>query len=157
MRHPPHAPGSEAAQSTLQAIAGWAPTRRSVISTLLTVSAAATAVTAGASIAALPALAEQEASSTDVSPRMASLVAEFERTAVALDEMDPNSDPAAWQAAVVTRATALSALVLERPATLEEFVSKFEVVVAFLDAEREVDFLTLLVDDAAILAGKSEQ
>src|SRR4051812_39976282 len=103
MRHSCHATGSEAAQTTLQALAGWTPSRRNVLGSLLTAGAAAAAVSSGVAIA----FAAEEVSPTAVSPRMAELIAEFIRLTAILDETDFDTAPDAWNAAAEPRSSVL--------------------------------------------------
>ena len=73
MRSTYHAPGSPAAQTALASLAGWAPSRRGFLSSLL-VASAATAAAGTAAAIIVPAAAAPAGSS-----RMAALIADFTR------------------------------------------------------------------------------
>jgi hypothetical protein len=151
MRSSTHAPGSPAAQQSLQALAGWAPSRRGFIGSLLVAGAATTAAGTAAALA-IPAAATAPAG---VSGRMAGLIADFVRLNAALyDDTDYEADPLAWDRAAEARRPALEALVFERLASLIDFAAKMSTLAEFM-AEEDSELFTLrrLAEDATHLAG----
>jgi hypothetical protein len=93
--------GSDDAQATLQEFAGWSPSRRGFLTGMLAVAA----------VPAIPAVAATPA--PGVSPRMASLIAEYERHTAALDALDAEQDFDAWGDAMHALNAPFTALVNE--------------------------------------------
>jgi hypothetical protein len=153
MRRSHHANGSTAAQSTLQALAGWAPSRRGLLGSLLVASAATTATATAAAIFS-PAAAADDAA---VSPRMAHLISEFIRLDAALFEIDHGDDLDAMDRAADARAPALNALVLERPSNLIDFAAKMSALGSFMaDEDGDLYVFRRLAEDATLLAGAAK-
>lgn len=145
-----HAPGSADAQSALQAIAGWTPSRRGFLGSML-VTGAATA--AGAAIFSPAAAAAAPAGSS----RMAELIADFARLNAALYDLDYDADVAAWDRAAEARRPALEALVFERPASLIDFAAKMNALAEFMaEEDSELFVLRRLAEDATLLAGAAK-
>jgi hypothetical protein len=146
MRHSHHAPGSPAAQADLASLAGWTPSRRSFIGSLLVASAATTA--AGLAIpSSAPVM-------PGVSPRMAHKMSEFIRLSAALDAAEDSADPTAWDRAAEARRPALEELVFERPESLTDFAAKMTALAQFTtDEDSELFTFRRLAEDATILAG----
>jgi hypothetical protein len=125
MRHQSHqGVGSTAAQTALAALAGWTPSRRGFLSSLL-VASAATAAAGTAAAIIVPVAADIPAGSS----RMAHLISEFIRLNAALYDLDYDADVAAWDRAAEARAPALEALVFERPSSLIDFAAKMSALV----------------------------
>jgi hypothetical protein len=149
MRSTYHSAGSPAAQADLAVIAGWAPSRRGFLGSLLVASAATTAVGTAAALVA------QSSPTTHpgVSPRMAGLIAEFQRLDEALDAAEHSNAPNAWDVAAEARGHALDSLVFERPATITDFAAKLTALSRFMTEEdTEVFAFSRLADDAVTLA-----
>jgi hypothetical protein len=159
MRRSHHTEGSPAAQSTLLALAGWTPSRRSILTGLLSIPTAA-AVTSLPAVAAIPdAALEQNPYSicsgvpaSSVSPRMAQLVADFARLTTALDAIDPDADPMAWDRAAEPRAFAWDALVSHQPVTVADLAA----LVEFTEEDTDRFVMRQLAEDATMLAGSSK-
>jgi hypothetical protein len=149
MRRSSHPTGSPVAQSTLQAIAGWLPTRRGFLSSLLVAGAATTAVTTGAAIV-LPAAAADDA--PIVSPRMAELVDAYKQAIARIDNYPPKSNPEAWQTAEDDFLAAQATLINEPPATIADFSLKFDALMEVEDSDGEFAAVKRLSDDAQMLA-----
>lgn len=151
MRRSHHTAGSSAAQSTLQAIAGWLPSRRGFIGSLLVAGAASTAVATGAAIV-MPAAAAD--GGVAVSPRMAELVAAYKQAIARIDTFPPkSSDPNAWQTAEDDFLAAQAALINEPPATIADYSVKFDALMEVEEADGEFAAVKRLSDDARALAG----
>jgi hypothetical protein len=153
MRHSHHAPGSPAAQTTLQALAGWAPSRRSLLGSFLVVSAATAATGTAAAIGATAAAADIPTGSS----RMASLIAEYTRLSAALDEAEATGDLIAFDAAADARRPALEGLVFERPTNLIDLAAKMTALSGFMqDEDIELFVFKRLAEDATALAGAAK-
>jgi hypothetical protein len=157
MRRSPHAAASSAAQSTLLALAGWAPSRRSFLGSALMIAGASAATTTAALPVASRAVQAGLPLPTGVSPRMTSLISDFMRLSAALSATDHAADPAAWDRAAAARGPALDALVFERPISLMDFAAKMTAMVEFM-AEEDSELFTLrrLAEDATLLAGSAK-
>ena len=151
MRHQSHqGVGSTAAQTALAALAGWTPSRRGFLSSLLVASAATTAVGTAAAIV-IPAAT---AAPTCVSPRMVHKMSEFIRLSAALDAAEDSADPTAWDRAAEARRPALEELVFERPESLTDLAAKMTALAQFMtDEDSELFTFRRLAEDATILAG----
>src|SRR4051794_276476 len=64
-----------------------------------------------------------------VSPRMAQIIAEYKAIVATLDSLDPKTDPDGWQAADDAFWPAQGKLLDARPATMADFVAKFDALV----------------------------
>lgn len=136
-----HASGSAAAQSTLLALAGWAPCRRTFIAGIMAFGAAPM----------IPAITS--AAPAGVSPRMSQLIADFTSLSAELNALS-DDDTDAWERAADTRRPALEELVFERPATIADFAAKMAALVEFMVQEdSELFVLRRLSEDATALAG----
>lgn len=155
MRRSHHAPGTAIAQSTLMALAGWTPNRRSILTSMLAIPA----VTIPA-VAAIPSPSSTPgcglATPLDgVSPTMAGLIAEFVRLSAVLDDADGN-DHLAWERAADARGPALDALVFHRPSNIAELAAKMTALVTFVQEEDgELFAFRVLAEDATLLAGSA--
>lgn len=153
MRHSHHAPGSPSAQSTLMTLAGWTPSRRSILTSFLTVAAAP-------AVAAIPITnsVSKCGSSTPadgVSPTMSALIARFVELSAALDEAD-GDDSMAWERAADARGPALDALVFHRPTSVADLAAKMSALVQFVQEEDgELFAFRILAEDATLLAGSA--
>jgi hypothetical protein len=117
---------------------------------MLVASATAVAGTAAALVA--PSSAPAPAG---VSPRMSTLIADFQRLNAALDATDHSADPAAWDRAAEARAPALDDLVFEVPTTLTDFSAKMSALAEFMvEEDSELFAFRRLAEDAATLAGR---
>lgn len=149
MRRSHHAAGSAIAQADLAAIAGWTPSRRGFIGSLLV---AASATTAAGTAAALTVQTTPPAAPS-VSLRMASLIADFQRLDEALDAAERSDVDHAWDRAAAARGIALDDLVFEQPATLADFAAKMRALSRFMSEEDSERFaFSRLADDAVALA-----
>jgi hypothetical protein len=149
MRHSHHAPDSLSTQASLTALAGWAPSRRGFLGSLL-VAASATAVTGTAAALVVQSTPPIPAG---VSPRMAALIADFERLSTALDAAERSDVPHVWDRAAEAREPVLADLVFEQPATLADFAAKMTTLSRFM-AEEDTDLFAFhrLAEDAVALA-----
>jgi hypothetical protein len=87
-----------------------------------------------------------------VSPRMAGLIADFQRLTAAMNAIDADTNHSAWSAAAEARSPVLSALVFEQPRNMAEFAAKLEALIEFTEEDSELFVLRVLVDDARALA-----
>jgi hypothetical protein len=103
-------------------------------------------------LAASPAVPNDNtaAAPTRVSPRMAGLIAEYQRCAAALAAIDDAADPIAWEAAEV-KCRALEVLLDQRPATMAEFHAKLTVLIPATASDTEFVILRILAEDARLL------
>jgi hypothetical protein len=152
MRHSHHAPGSPAAQADLTSLAGWTPSRRGFIGSLLVASAATTAAGTAAALIVPVAKADIPAGSS----RMADLIAEYTRLSAALDVAEAAGDLKAWDRAAEARRPALETLVFERPESLTDLAAKMTALSQFMqDEDSEWFVFRCLAEDATLLAGES--
>ena len=150
MRHSSHPTGSSAAQSTLQVLSGWLPSRRGFLSSLLVAGAATTAVATGAAIV-LPAAAADDAPA--MSPRMSELVAAYKQAIERIDNYPPKTNPEAYASAEDDFLAAQAALINEPPASITDFSAKFDALMEVEEADGEFAAVKRLSDDARALAG----
>jgi hypothetical protein len=138
-----HAAGSDAAQRDLQALAGWAPSRRNILATLL-------AFSAGPAAAALPktGAVSNSVPLTSVSPRMSQLIAD----AIRLNAIGsvPNTD------AADAADDAITALVNETPATLADLAAKLTAIAETMPNDCGSYVLQRLAGDATHLVGEAK-
>jgi hypothetical protein len=151
MLHSHHTAGSPAAQANLAVLAGWAPSRRRFLGSLLV---AASATTTAGTAAALVVQTSAPAA-PGVSPDMAALIADFQALDAALDAAEHSDEIDAWDVAADARGHALEALVFERPATLTDFAAKMTALARFMaDEDSDLFAFRRLAEDAATLAGE---
>ena len=87
-----------------------------------------------------------------VSPRMAGLIADFQRLSEELDAVEHSDDFFAWDRAAETRGIALDDLVFERPVTLADFAAKMRALAMFMaEEDTELFVFMRLAEDAALL------
>ena len=87
-----------------------------------------------------------------VSPRMAGLIADFQRLSGELDAAEHSDDLFAWDRAAETRGIALDDLVFERPVTLADFAAKMRALATFMvNEDAELFVFMRLAEDAALL------
>lgn len=134
----------------LSTLAGWTPSRRTTLYSLLIATAASAAITAGAAIA-LPAAAHDAPG--PVSHRMAELVEIYRAASAHLDAIAPLKNEAAWIAAESGWEAAEIALMNERPRTVCDFFIKFNALLEIDTSEGEFARLKRLSEDAADLGG----
>jgi hypothetical protein len=154
MRHSHHAPGSPAAQAALASLAGWAPSRRGFLNTLLVLSSGAVATCTAAAIPAVSIAASVP--SPGLSSRMAELIAEYSRLSAALDDAEASGDLIAFDSAAEARRPALEALVFERPTSLIDLAAKLTALSQYMTDEDTENFaFRRLAEDATLLAGSA--
>jgi hypothetical protein len=88
-----------------------------------------------------------------VSPRMASLIADYKRLTDALAAIDPQQDFEAWADAADAVSPALTALANERPVNLVDYAAKFSALVDVTEGDDDFYILRRLLDDVRALAG----
>lgn len=104
-------------------------------------------------VIAIPAI-PAAASPNTVSPRMAGLIAKFTETSAALEVIDCDEAPMAWEAAAKASEDALNSLVYERPASLADFAAKMDALAKLMsDEDSELHVFRQLAEDARSLAG----
>ena len=87
-----------------------------------------------------------------VSPRMAGLIADFQRLSGELDTAKHSDALHAWDRAAETRGIALDDLVFERPVTLADFAAKMRALTTFMvNEDAELFVLMRLAEDATLL------
>lgn len=87
-----------------------------------------------------------------ISPRMAGLIADFQRLSGELDAAEHSDDLYAWDRAAETRGIALDDLVFERPVTLADFAAKMRALAKFMaEEDTELFVFRRLAEDAALL------
>ena len=141
MRHSHHVPGSPAAQADLASLAGWTPSRRGFLGSLLVVTSGTAATVTGSAIA-LTATANE---APGVSPRMAELVEAYKRETIRIDTFPPDSAEDDFLAAQI-------ALMNEPPANMADYAAKFDALMEVETADGEFALLQRLSDDAHALA-----
>jgi hypothetical protein len=109
--------------------------------------------TSSLEVAASPAVPNDNtaAAPARVSPRMAGLIAEYQRCAAALAAIDDDADPIAWEAAGEVECRALEALLDRRPANIAEFHAKLTVLIPATASDTEFVILRILAEDARLL------
>jgi hypothetical protein len=144
-RHARHAAGSVAARQDLQALVGWTPSRRNILSGI----AGLLAVGAAPAVAALPttSAAPDFVPPASVSPRMAQLIADVVR--INAIDAAPDSD------AAVAADDAITALVNETPAILVDLAAKLSAIAEVMPNDCGSYVLNRLAEDATLLVGSA--
>ncbi|UEM08162.1 hypothetical protein JL101_036320 (plasmid) [Skermanella rosea] len=93
------------------------------------------------------------ASPNTVSLRMAGLIAKFVETSAALEAIDCDESPMAWEAAAKASEAAFNSLVYEHPASLADFAAKMDALAKLMSEEdSELHVFRQLAEDARLLA-----
>jgi hypothetical protein len=121
--------------------AGYLMIRRSLLRT---------AILAATIAPVIPAMSAAEPSA--ISPKLAGLIVDYQRSAAAFEAIDPDLDPNAWDEAGMLAYRSLKALFDERPITITEFTAKFEALIKVTEDDSDLYILRTLAADIRVLA-----